>query len=312
MKIHQLNALIALVDEGSIRGAARVLGLTQPALGARIAELEQDLGATLVNRTARGTTLTAAGRALLVHARTITNHIRRAEAEMAQINSRAVASIAIGASPLAATELVGPIFTSLQSNVIGVHLSVTEGQFHDLASYLREGGLEFILAQIPPGGKDTRAFHFEELIAYPLRVVGRKNHPLADCRHLTDLTGSAWIVGAATSKNRSTVEELFLEHSLPPPRIDMHCDAITCVQASIAESNLLGLLVPPLYEHLPDRIAALPIEDRIRPLRLGLITLAGVPLSPEAQILTELIRERSRKLANVSAAKRRRGTPGTP
>jgi LysR family transcriptional regulator, regulator of abg operon len=305
MKIHQLNALIALVDEGSIRGAARVLGLTQPALSARIAELEQDIGATLVNRTARGTTLTSAGRALLVHARTITNHVRRAEADMAQITSRATASVAIGASPLAATEIVGPILMSLRQQVQGVHLSVTEGQFPDLASSLREGALEFILAQIPPGKKDTRAFHFEELITYPLRVVARKGHPLARCRRLADLAEESWIVGAATSKSRSLIEEIFDEYGLPPPRIDMHCDAITCVQASIAESDLLGLLVAPLYEHVSDRIVALPLEDRLRPLRLGLITLAGAPLSPEAEVLLKLVRERSRRLADVSAVKRR-------
>ncbi|MCE4541722.1 MULTISPECIES: hypothetical protein [unclassified Caballeronia] len=55
-------------------------------------------------------------------------------------------------------------------------------------------------------------------------------------------------VGAASSKRRSTNEELFAEHSLPRPRIDMHCDAITGVQASIAESDPLGLLVPRLYD----------------------------------------------------------------
>jgi LysR family transcriptional regulator, regulator of abg operon len=310
MKIHQLSALIALVDEGSIRGAARSVGLTQPALSARIAELEHEVGATLVNRTARGTTLTAAGGSLLHHARAITNHVRRAEAEMARITSRAAASIAIGASPLAAVELVAPLLTSLQHRVSGVRLNIIEGQFHDLTPLLRDGGLEFILAQIPPGSRDTRAFHFEELVTYPVRVVARKGHPKAGSRHLSDLSQQSWIVGVATSKNRSTVEEIFLEHGLPAPRIDMHCDAITCVQASIAESDLLALLVAPLYEHLADRIVALPIEDRLRPIRLALITMAGTPLSPEAQILIELIRARSKKLANVSAAKRRKDTAG--
>jgi LysR family transcriptional regulator, regulator of abg operon len=308
MKLHQLSALVALVDQGSIRGASRALGLTQPALSARLAELEQEIGATLVNRTARGTTLTATGQALLVHARTIGNYVRRAEAEMAQLTSRAAAPVSIGASPLAAVEIVAPLWRSLQQKVPGARLKVMEGQFHELAPYLRDGSLDLAIAQIPPGGKETRAFHFEELVTFPLHVVARKGHPLSSCLKLTDLAEASWVVGAATSRDRSTLEELFLQYHLPAPRIELHCDSITLVLASVAESDLLALLPRPLFESGARKLVALPVEDPIRPLRLGVTTLAGVPLSPAAQNFLELVRERSRKLAKSQASGRRSGT----
>ncbi|MDO8776997.1 MAG: LysR substrate-binding domain-containing protein [Burkholderiaceae bacterium] len=304
MKLHQLSTLIALVDAGSIRGAARALGLTQPALTSRIAELEHEIGATLVNRTAHGTTLTGIGRALLVHARIIDNHVRRAEEEIAQLSNRGVASVAIGVSPLAALEIVAPLLEPLQQYDSNAHLRVTEGQFQEMSVALREGALDLVIAPIPLVKQGSKTFHFEELVAYPMHVVARADHPLKKCAKLADLSGAKWVVGAATNSKRSTLEELYLEYGLAKPTIAVHADAITLVQASIAASDLLGLLPRPLFDGWPQKISALPIVDAIRPLRLGLITLAGTPLTPIAERFVGLVRERARQVAKVLASQR--------
>ena len=99
MKLQQLSALIALVDAGSLRGAARELGVTQPALGARIAELERVVGASLVQRNARGTTLTNVGHALLGHARIIFNQMDKAQADIAQITNSGACLLYTSPSP---------------------------------------------------------------------------------------------------------------------------------------------------------------------------------------------------------------------
>ena len=306
MKLHQLSTLIALVDAGSIRGAARALDLTQPALTSRIAELEQEIGATLVNRTVHGTTLTAIGRALLVHARTIDNQVRRAEEEIGQLTNKGVASVSIGASPLAALELLAPVLEPLQKLDADAHLRVTEGQFQEMSVALRERALDMVIAPIPLAKQGNKTFHFEELVAYPMHIVGRVGNPLGKCTKLADLVNAKWVVGAATSSKRSTIEELFLEYGFAKPKIAVHADAITLVQASIAASDLLGLLPRPLFESWSQRIAALPITDPIRTLRVGLITLAGTPLTPIADKFVALVRERARKVARTLASQRRR------
>jgi len=185
------------------------------------------------------------------------------------------------------------------------HFRVTEGQFHDLASEMREGGLEMIIAPIPPGEKDTKAFQFEELVTYPMYVVARGGHPLGSSTKLMDLADASWVVGAATNTHQSTVEEVYKLHGLPPPRIALHSDSISLVQASIVQADLLGLLPLPLFSLLGTSVKALPIEDPIRPLRLGLITLAGIPPSPAAQIFADFVRKRSEKIAKELALKRR-------
>ena len=63
------------------------------------------------------------------------------------------------------------------------------------------------------------------------------------------------------------------------------------------QADLIGVLVPPLYEHWSDQIAPLPISEPLPTLRLGLITLAAAPLSPVAQLFARLSRERAKDIA---------------
>src|SRR5262249_18727811 len=64
-----LRYFATVADEGQITRAARKLHVTQPALSRAIRELESELGVRLIERHARGITLTPAGERFLVSAR---------------------------------------------------------------------------------------------------------------------------------------------------------------------------------------------------------------------------------------------------
>ncbi|WP_299620633.1 LysR family transcriptional regulator [uncultured Tateyamaria sp.] len=66
---NRMRAFLATAEEGSLSGAARHLGLTQPTLGRQVAALEEELGLALFQRTTRAMQLTDAGRDLLNEAR---------------------------------------------------------------------------------------------------------------------------------------------------------------------------------------------------------------------------------------------------
>src|SRR5229473_3274110 len=65
----QLRYFVTVADEGQITRAAAKLHIAQPALSQAIAHLEADLGVALLERHARGVSLTSAGRAFLPKAR---------------------------------------------------------------------------------------------------------------------------------------------------------------------------------------------------------------------------------------------------
>ncbi|MEL7344197.1 MAG: LysR family transcriptional regulator, partial [Pseudomonadota bacterium] len=66
--LEQLKTFLAVIRFGGVRKAASALNLTQPAVTARIKNLEEALGCTIFERTARGVRLTKRGELLLAHA----------------------------------------------------------------------------------------------------------------------------------------------------------------------------------------------------------------------------------------------------
>jgi hypothetical protein len=68
MKDHPLRAWLSVVDRGSIRAAARALGLTQPAVTKAVRKLWADLCTPLLHRSVRGVELTEFGQLLTVRA----------------------------------------------------------------------------------------------------------------------------------------------------------------------------------------------------------------------------------------------------
>ena len=82
MKVNQLTYFLAIVEAGSLSGAAQKLGVAQPALSQHVANLEQELDVALFERSSRGVVSTAAGDLLYEHARTILRQIQRAEADV--------------------------------------------------------------------------------------------------------------------------------------------------------------------------------------------------------------------------------------
>ena len=66
---NHLRAFLATAEAGSLSGAAKVLGLTQPTLSRQVSALEADLSLLLFERVGRGLVLTDAGRELMAHVR---------------------------------------------------------------------------------------------------------------------------------------------------------------------------------------------------------------------------------------------------
>jgi DNA-binding transcriptional LysR family regulator len=69
MELRQLSYFVAVADEGHFTRAAARVSVAQPAVSAQIRRLESELGEVLFHRDRRGVRLTAAGEALLPHAR---------------------------------------------------------------------------------------------------------------------------------------------------------------------------------------------------------------------------------------------------
>ena len=106
MKLNNLRALIAAIDEGSLRSAARRLGVSQPALTKMIRELERELATTLLLRSTTGVLATAQGKVLYERAVAADRELAHAVEQIQQLDGQMTGSLTIGAVPLAVMLLV--------------------------------------------------------------------------------------------------------------------------------------------------------------------------------------------------------------
>ena len=108
------RSLLAVLQHGSLSGAARALGITQPTVGRHIAALEKELGATLFTRSQQGLLPTEVALALRPHAETM-EHTAALMARAASSQGQGVAGVVrIAASEVVGVEVLPPILASLR------------------------------------------------------------------------------------------------------------------------------------------------------------------------------------------------------
>lgn len=122
-----MQLFLAVHDTGSLSGAARALGLGQPTLSRRIAELEALLGEALFVRESQGTRLTAAGRDLLPAAQGMATWASEAALGVGKQRHRPEGKVRIAAPPAIAYAVLTPLATRLRRREPQIQLEVLSG-----------------------------------------------------------------------------------------------------------------------------------------------------------------------------------------
>jgi len=114
MELRHLRYFVAVADAGSLSVAAEEsLHTSQPSLSRQIRDLEEEVGAQLLMRSARGIDLTPAGRAFLEHARLVLSQVEAATEAGAPGRSSRQAMLRHGLSDGARIELDAGSFAHL-------------------------------------------------------------------------------------------------------------------------------------------------------------------------------------------------------
>jgi DNA-binding transcriptional LysR family regulator len=124
---------------GSLAGAARVLGWTQPAVSQQIKRLESESRTPLVVRQGRGVALTEAGRVLFGHAEGLADRLAAAEQDIAALTGLATAVVRLAAFPTAAAVLLPPALVALRDVAPGLDVHFTELEPPEAETAVRAG-----------------------------------------------------------------------------------------------------------------------------------------------------------------------------
>ena len=113
-----VRSFLAALDHGSLLGAARVLGASQPTLGRHIAELEAQLGTVLFERTGRGLLPTAAAQRLAEAARAMESGADQLARQLASGDTQESGTVRISASQPVACFLLPPLLAHYLINLL--------------------------------------------------------------------------------------------------------------------------------------------------------------------------------------------------
>ena len=132
-----LHTFLEVAEQGGVLPASRRIHLSQPAVTARIRQLEEALGVQLFLRSAKGMEMTSAARRLCVHARRIRELLREAARDVSGTKAREALSIA--ASTTIAAHVLPRLLARFQQihPVAGIELSV--GNTEEVLAQVRDG-----------------------------------------------------------------------------------------------------------------------------------------------------------------------------
>ncbi|WP_348754232.1 LysR family transcriptional regulator [uncultured Aquincola sp.] len=272
MKLTSLRALVAAIEEGSLRSAARRLGVSQPALTKLIRELETELGTTLLLRSTTGVVATAQGVVLYERACTAERELQQAVDQIRQLDGRMTGSLTIGAVPLAVMLLVPETLRTFGQAFPEIQLRVSEELYIAQLTRLRKGEVDIALGPLPPE-LPPGEFAVETLMPTAMVVVVRKGNPLAKARKLADLGQAPWVYTGATADS-GYARTLFEQHGLPPPPAGALVNSTLGLLSIITSGNCVGLLPQQIAAHpfAAQYVDVVPVAEG--PLMLTLCALA--------------------------------------
>ena len=280
MKLAALNALVAAIEEGSLRGASRRIGVAQPALTKLVRELERELSTTLLQRSTTGVSATVQGKVLYQHALAATRELANAAQSIKQLGGQFVGQLSVGAVPLAVMLLIPETLRTFGREFPGIQLQVREELYIAQLSNLRKGDVDIALGPIPddlPAGE----FHVEEVMPIAMVVVVGKGNPRARARSLKQLADARWVYTSLTG-NTGYARMLFEKHGMAPPAPAAVVNSTLGLLSLIAQGDCVGLMPMQIAQHpaAAPFMTTVPIKEGHLDLTLGVIARGDAMLKP--------------------------------
>ena len=292
MRLQRIEQFIAVVDAGSIRGAARLLGMSQPALSRALQQLEEELGVQLMNRSGRGASLTPAGSAFLARARVAEAELRKAADEARSTGDDGSGLLALGMSPVGASLLLPELFITLRQTRPKARIRILETTPSALLPLVRDEVMDLAVTQRTRINLDA-GLDYRPLAEINMRIAVRRGHPLLALRQvqLTDLVGASWLYMTAHDSSDDIVSRSFIAASLPVPLPAVHCGSYFVALDLIAATDMVGVLPPALLRACikSGQLDELVLAEPLLPIHLGLYTRAGSPATASAKSAADAI-----------------------
>jgi DNA-binding transcriptional LysR family regulator len=243
VNVTQLRTFIAVVDHSSFSEAARVLGVSQPAVTMQVQALEADIGATLLDRGYRKVEVTEAGRALLPHARRVLAEIEAARTSLEAISGTGTGRLTVAAGTTPGHYLLPRILGSFLKEYPEVGVTLRVYDTSEVVEHVESGSAD--LGMIGAEVHGARVHH-ERLGSDDLVLICPPEHRLISRQRLafSDLTDEPFIVREAGSGTRMAAEDVIRRSGVDPGelRVVMELGTNEAIVSAVEGGMGLGIV----------------------------------------------------------------------
>ncbi len=142
-------AFVKTVERGSFTGAARELDYAQSSVSKMVADLENEWGMTLLERSKNGVRLTSAGEQVLPFLRKILHEHRELEGQILRMNGIESGIVRIGTFASVAIHWLPNIFAAMQMDYPGIEFEMLLGDYDEVEKWVSEGRVDCGFLRLP-------------------------------------------------------------------------------------------------------------------------------------------------------------------
>lgn len=176
MELRHLRYFVAVAEEGSLTvAAARRLHTSQPSLSRQLRDLEEEVGAQLFLRGARGVELTPAGRAFLEHARLALHHAAESALAARRANRPPRHRFAVCFLSGQEVDWLPRVTQLLHNDLPSIDFRVASLHSPDVADAVQRGEVDLGFSRVEPRPDVT----YRVIAREPIVVILPREHRLA-------------------------------------------------------------------------------------------------------------------------------------
>ena len=184
MELRHLRYFVAVAEEQNISRAALKLHVSQPGLSRQVRDLEDEIGFSLFERSAKSVRLTEAGKVFLIETRGVLQRAADAVDRARTAVSGTNAEINVGYAPSMTVQIMPQALRKFQEKFPNVRVALHDLSTEEMVTQLRQGKLQLALTPRLPA-KLLRGLNVEELARYAVCVAVAPKHPLAKSKSVT-------------------------------------------------------------------------------------------------------------------------------
>ena len=286
--LRQMRAFVALAKTGNFTAAAQTLHVTQSALSGLIKELEQTLGARVVDRSTRRIVLTEIGRELFPLFSQMIDDLDGALANVADHTQLRKGVVRLAAPQLMCCTLVPEAVAAYRAAHPDIDVRVADSAVENVIARVLSGESDF---GIGPERESMPQLEARELFEMPFSLVFPQGHPLEATERVTwqDVARYPFIAlqGQFTERLLADMQALLREVQLKPANeVAFMTTALAMVSAGLGITVCLPYAEPLARLH---RLHMRVLEEPRLTRRFFVYTRAGRSLSPAAESFIDFL-----------------------